>query len=240
MRKVLITINPVIDMETLEVVSHDGQYWAEPEMLACGASSAEKAAANQQASFAQMLYNNYSTYFGQQSSILSDIKDTMEPVLEAGPNQTGFSSAENAALNTEAIDTNAAAAERAGGAVNAELAGRGDNSGLESGVDKQIQAGIKSKAAGSLASEQNEITEENYATGRQNFEEANNTLLNTAGQFNPSSIASEFNTGSENEFNEQSKINTENNALGSELLGGALGLASEFSYGPIGLGFGKG
>lgn len=235
-----IVVNPTLDMETLEWVSSESYEYDGPVEEFCGPSSAETSAAQTQSSFAQMLYNNYSTYFGEQSDILNEIKNSMSPILAAGPNQTGFSAAENAALNTEATDTNAAAAAKASTAVNSELAGRGDNSGLESGVDQQIQAGIKSQAAGNLAAEQNEITQENYATGRQNYFQAAGALGNTAEQFNPASIGSEFNTGEENAFGMNEQIQQQNNALGQDLLGGALGLAGDVAgaYGSVNRGSG--
>lgn len=243
MSKVLITVNPVYEwndeLSAYVLASHDGQYWAEPSMLACGASGAEKAASNQQARFAQMLYNNYANYFGKQSSVLQDIRSQLEPILSAGPNQTGFSAAENAALNTEAVDTNAAAAERAGGAVSSTLAGRGDNSGIESGVDRQIQAGIKSKSAQALASQQNEITAANYETGRENYFKAAGALGGVAEAYNPNAIAGEFNNAESSEFGMESTIQQQNQALGKDIAGGLVGLAGDISFTP-GKGFGFG
>ncbi|HET7150884.1 MAG TPA: hypothetical protein VFI60_05700 [Candidatus Acidoferrum sp.] len=224
MSPVKIRINPTLNMETLEWVSNDGEYWAEPAILMCGASGAEKAAQQQQATFSQMLFDNYANYFGKQSDILSSIKDAMSPILAAGPNQTGFSAAEKAALNTEAIDTNAAASQRAGQAVSSELAGRGNNSGLTSGVDKQIQAGIASKSAQALATQQNEITQADYATGRENFGAAENALERAAGEYNPNAVAEGFNNSNQNAFGMASTINQQNNALGEDILG--LGIAS--------------
>ena len=94
--------------------------------------------------------------------------------------------------NTQALDTtgaNYASAERA---LNGQQAGRGGDSGLESGPQQQQQAALTSAAAGQLSAEQLGIQQQNTATQLQQQQEGASGLLALSGQYNPNATA---NTG---------------------------------------------
>ena len=192
----------------------------------CGPSRAEQQLQGQQQQFSETLMGNYATNFAQQQAVLAHLNSVLSPVVQAGPNQTGFSPSERAALNTEAIDTTGAAAANAERAIGTETAGRNDSGNLpESGVDQTLKAGVASAEAGKLASEQLGITEADYATGRQNFEGAVAGEEALAGQYNPvptGGLASSTNLGA---FKEASQITQENNQVAADIGGGLTSLA---------------
>ena len=71
----------------------------------CGASSQAKNIAEQSSSLGTTLQGNYANNYGIQQNIIGNIRSALNPIVQAGPNQTGFSKAEAAAINTNAIDT---------------------------------------------------------------------------------------------------------------------------------------
>ena len=175
----------------------------------------------------QDLQANYQTNFAEQQSVLANLNQTLGPILAGGPNQTGFSGPELAALNTQAIDTtggNYANAERA---IATQTAGRNDSGNLpESGVDQTLKEQLASTAAGQLSQEQLGITESNYATGRSNFQQAVGGEEALAGQYNPVSTGQLANTSNQNAFGEASAINQQEDQEQADIAGGITSLAT--------------
>lgn len=170
--------------------------------------------------------SNYAQLYGKQSAITQNLTNVLTPIVQAGPSQTGFSAAENAALNSEAINTTGAENRNATQAVGNELAGRGDNSGLASGTEAQIKASLASSGAEQLAGEQLGITKANYAQGNKNYNAAVEGLSNVAGIENPNPTASEANTAGENAFKSADTIQQQKQQALSQEIGAAEGLAT--------------
>lgn len=154
----------------------------------CGASPEQKQLAQEQADFYKELKANYSKVWGQQQSILAALTKEFQPILEAGPNQKGFSSEEEAALRTQASDTTANAAQQADVALGGKMNSMGDAS-IPSGAKLQLESGLLNSAAQENAGLQNKITGENYAVGRENFLNAATALDTSAGMLGPSGAA---------------------------------------------------
>jgi hypothetical protein len=206
----------------------------------CGPSSQEQQLEAQQASMAQLLQQDYTSRFAQQTEALKNLNTALSPMIAAGPNQQGFSPAELAARTTNAIDTTAGNFRNAKQEAQTTLAGQGGGgtSGLASGIDKQIEGSIASEGAGQLSQEENEIARENYATGRQNFWQAETGGMALSGQYNPlgfSSAESGANTGA---FQEAETINQQNSQgwadIGGAILGGAKVASSFFPKSGVG------
>jgi hypothetical protein len=157
----------------------------------CGPSKAEVLQQQESANFAQQLQANYSTRFGQQSDVLNSINRSLSPVLAAGPSQQGFSAQELAARNTQAINNAGAASKNAQQAAANFGAGQGGggSSGITSGIQQQIQGSIASGAANQLAGAQNQITQENYAQGNQNYWKAQGGMQALASGYTPNAGA---------------------------------------------------
>jgi hypothetical protein len=152
----------------------------------CGPSSSMRSLANSNADFTNTLQSSYAQNFGEQQGILSSLNNALEPILQGGPNQQGFSAAENAALTGSAINS-AAAANRNAQVVAGSSAG--GNTGVTTGGQKQLESQIASTVGTGLASNENQINLANYATGRQNFFGAESALGGVAAEYNPNATA---------------------------------------------------
>ena len=200
----------------------------------CGPSSQEEQLAGSESSFMQTLQSNYATNFAEQQNVLANLNQTLSPIVAAGPNQQGFSPSELDALNTQAIDTTGQNYKQAAVALNDETAGRNDSGNLpQSGVDQQLQEGLASSAAGQLSGEELGITQQNYATGRSNFQNAVGGEEALAGQYNPVSTGGLANNAGATAFGEENTINQQANSeeadIASAVPAGARALSAGIS-----------
>lgn len=160
---------------------------------------------------------------------MDSLNSSLTPIVNAGVNQQGFSPQELAAQNTQALNTTGGNYANAARALGGQLAGRGGDSGLESGIDQQIKAGLASNAAGQLSNEQLGITQKNYETGRENYERAVGGLQQLSGDYNPTGYASQATSANNQAFSQENTINTQNQALTKDIYGmsiAALGAAT--------------
>jgi hypothetical protein len=157
----------------------------------CGATQQQQDITNEQQQFYQQLSNEYSTVFGQNQAITGALTSAFTPILQAGPSQTGMSAAEEQALRTQASEGVATDYAQAAKATAQQLAARGGgNTVLPSSVTANIQAQQANQAAATRATQQLGITQQNYALGRENWQQAAGVLSSTAGLLNPTSYAS--------------------------------------------------
>lgn len=187
----------------------------------CGPSSAETSQQASTASFANLLQSNYAPLFAKQQGVLDSLNKSLSPISAAGPSQRGFSGAETSALQTQAIENAGAAARSAEQAARTFGAGEGGGatSGVTSGITKQIESAIASQQAGKESEELNKINLADFQQGNQNFWRAQGGMEALASQYNPASTASEALNAGGQSFQEASKINQENNALGEDIAG---------------------
>ena len=193
----------------------------------CGPTSAQQHLEGSEQQFMSELQNNYATNFGEQQQVLNHLNSVLAPILQAGPNQTGFSPEEKAALNTQAIDSTGASAAMAQRAIANETAGRNDSGNLgEAGNVAALKAGAASAGAGQLASEELGITEADYATGRSNFNNAVGAEEGVAGQFNPVATGSLATSANSTAFSEATQIAQEQAQEEADIAGGVTSLAT--------------
>lgn len=201
----------------------------------CGSSSQQNqleqqqaANAAQQNTFMQDYFAQYQKQLGLQSGVLAQIQANLQPILNAGINQQGFSKQELGALNTEALNqTGANYANAARAAQTAQAAGT--DSTIMSGVAQQQRAAVASAAAGQTSQEELGITNANYAQGRQNYLTALGNLQNVAAMYNPQSYggleqgaANGASSATSAAFNEATQINQENNQWEADVAGGIM------------------
>ena len=188
----------------------------------CGPSSAQQNLASSQSAFFGQLMSSYQQNFGNQQAIFSSIRDALSPIMHAGPDQMGFSAAENAALTGNAINATAA------GARNAQViaaSSAGGNTGVTTGGQKQLEAAIASGATQNLSRNLNEINLANAATGRQNFFNAEAGLSGLASLENPIGYAGAANNAGGQAFNEATQIQNMKNQEQADIGGAITGLA---------------
>ena len=191
----------------------------------CGPSQQMKSLLNSQQAFFQNLTASYQQNFGEQQGILSALTNTLSPIFEAGPNQMGFSASENAALTGAAIN-NAAAANRNAQVIAASSAG--GNTGVTTGGQKQLQAGIAASTGNQLSSNLNQIQLENARTGRANFLAAESGLAGVAGMESPLGYAGAANNAGSEAFSEATQIQNMKNQEEADIGGAVAGLAGGF------------
>ena len=193
----------------------------------CGPSNAEQNIAATQSQFMSTLQGNYNTNFANQQAVLANLNQTLQPILQAGPSQQGYSPQELAALNTQAIDQAGGNYKNAAVALNNQLAGRNDSGNLpESGVDQTLKEQLASASAGELSKEQLGITEGNYATGRQNFGAAVSGEEALASGYNPVQTGQLANNANQSAFSEANTINQQQNQEQADIFGGIASLAT--------------
>ena len=151
----------------------------------CGASSQAKNIAEQSSSLGTTLQGNYANNYGIQQNIIGNIRSALNPIVQAGPNQTGFSKAESAAINTNAIDTAGQQAKSLQQQINTQASGRGGGTGLKTGATTALDTGANQLVANNLATSENAATEASYAQGNENYNAAVGGLNSLAGTLNP-------------------------------------------------------
>src|SRR4029077_14985215 len=122
----------------------------------CGPTAPEQTLESSEQSLASSTQQDFLQRFSQQGQTLGQLNNILQNV-QNGKLLPGFSSATNAALNTQAIDTTAGNFRAAQQSANNANAGRGGNSGLQPGTVGQENATIASNAASQLSSQQQQI-----------------------------------------------------------------------------------
>src|SRR4029077_7311854 len=149
----------------------------------------------------------------------------------------GFSSATNAALNTQAIDTTAGNFRAAQQSANNANAGRGGNSGLQPGTVGQENATIASNAASQLSSQQQQIQLANQQAAQQNTAMTLGGYQSLACLQNPEGFGSLASSANQGAFGEANQIAQQQNQKEADIAGGITGLAMDaatFGAGAIG------
>ena len=195
-----------------------------PVALTCGASQEQKDTEQAQSDFMKQTMQQSQEVFGATNSVFQGLMKTFAPIVAAGPSQKGFSPQEESNLNSQAITQTGQAYKNAAAAVgNAQAAQGGGTMALPSGAQVGQNLQLASSAANQTSSELSQITENNYATGRQNYEQAVQGELAAPGVFNTSTGASNAGTSSgEATANTANQIAQQNNSWMSAV-SGALG-----------------
>jgi hypothetical protein len=193
--------------------------------LCCGASSEQKQVEASQQAFYTQLTSEYGTVFGENQAILGALTKSFEPILSAGINQQGFSPAELANLNAQAVTgtgQNYAKAEKALAA--GQAAEGGGTSYIPTGAKMEQQRQLATSAAENESAIESNIVAQNYATGRQNYLEAAGMLGGVAGQYNPTGYAGAATGAGSAASTTANEISQANNSW-MGLVTGALGAA---------------
>jgi hypothetical protein len=194
-----------------------------------------KEAQAQQADLSEAMGADYKSRFGEQTNLIDALTRAMSPALSTGASSHGYSASELSAKNTEALDAAGASYKNAAQAAGNAMAGRGGDSGLVSGVDQQIRASIASKAASDLARRQNEIVDEDFSVGRDEYHRAEAGLDFLAEKvLDPTALGADAIGANKESFLEANANNNANNQKWADiggLLGGATKLIPGISTG---------
>lgn len=146
----------------------------------------------------------------------------LSSIYQKGPNQEGFSGAETANLNAQAVEGTAENYGNAARATGEAEAGQGGGTNaLPTGAQSAIQSGIATSAAQEESKQENQIETANYNQGYNEWEAAGGGLESIAAGENPAGYES-------NETSAGSAAGTTASQIASEddsWLNGAIGAA---------------
>ena len=160
------------------------------QCLGVGASGGSKLI-NQEANSAYTTaINQASQEFGDANAVFNDLVKSTAPIVAAGPEQTGFSAQQEAAINANTIDTTAAQYKNAATAVKSDIAGQGGgNIALPSGANIATEEALAEAGAQQTASGLRSNLQADYAAGNQNWQFATGALTKAPGVFSDANTA---------------------------------------------------
>lgn len=214
--------------------------WTGPVLYMKGASQQQTDLANSQANFYNTMTKDYNTQFANQSAILSSLRNSLSPVLSGGINQYGFSTPEENALTSTAIQSNAQAARNVSQALREnQVAAGGGNVLLPTGAQEAQKGALAQQSADALSNSLLGIKQAGYQQGRQNYLSAVNALGGVASQYDPTAFAGQATGAGNAAFGSATEVNKENAAaspwnLVGGILGGAVGAGLDAFTGGIG------
>lgn len=204
----------------------------------CGPSKQEKDQAIASAGFTQTLRQHYAQLYSQQQGTLDKLNDAI-----SAPSTLGFSPAERATYNTQALEGTAGNYANARRSVANFSAGQGGGSstGIQSGVNQQLQAQAANEAAKTLSDEELGITQADYNQGRIEKQKNIAGLQALAGAYDPNNASGQSLQAGEQAFS-QAKSNREASQAGWKALAGlGTSLATSFIPGAgLAMGLAKG
>lgn len=165
-----------------------------------GPSRAQVNAQQQTTSMANALQSNYLQQFGQYENIAQQLNQNLNQELVQGENGQGLTSAQLAGLNTQALNNTGQNFKNAQIAAQTRGAGMGDNSGLTSGIQKQINASIASAGANALSNQQLSIQQMNANEALNKQQQALAGLSALSGQFQSGAFNASGQEASQNQL----------------------------------------
>lgn len=219
-------------------------FWYDGKIaLLCGATQAQTANQQAEANFYTQATQQASQVFGASSQVFQQLQSTFAPTVAAGPSQEGFSAAELANQRSQAITNNGVATRNAEQAAGESIAaqGGGNNPALQSGTNAGVKANIDIEGADNTANALSQITANDYATGRANYDTAVSGLEGSSAVFNPSTSATGAATGAGTAAgDEANQIAASANSPWQAALGALGGVAGSFASGGLGKLIGSG
>jgi hypothetical protein len=217
------------DRQDRHIITRDVRRPFFGQTAACkGASAQQTQLADSQQNFYNTLSSNYSQQFANQNAILGTLQNSLNPIVQAGPNQFGFSKAETNNLNSQALQGTGQQFKNASKALGESQAAQGGgNSYLPTGAQAQQQESLAASGANQASNQLMDIQQKGYDTGRAQYNAAVGQLGGVAGMYNPNGVAGEANTSGANAANTANQVTQLNNAASPwNLVGGILGGAA--------------
>ena len=230
-----IVLQMLDNPEAYGIIEKIGYEYQGPISLACGATPQQNQIEGSQQSFMAQAQQQASTVFSGSSQVFNGLMATFAPTVAAGPNQQGFSATEDANLKSQAVTQTGASFRNARQELGENLAASGGgNTALPSGVAANEETQLAEAGAGQTASQLGQIQEANYATGRQNYENAVQGELAAPGAFNAATTAlGGANQSGEAAANTANQIATQNNSWVQGVTGALGAIGGSFATGGL-------
>lgn len=204
----------------------------------CGSSKSEQVAQQSEQGLSDLMMADFRQRFADQTSAIAQLNEAYDPTIAAGPDQQGMGANELAADNTAIINQTGQNYANAKAALQTTLDARGGgNVALPSGTEGVLQEALASKEAGQQSAEQLALTQQNYALGRQRYQQAVAGKQALLGVYDPTAYGKGAGSGYESSFQMAHTINQENNQEVADITGAAVGAgidAATFGAGALG------
>lgn len=136
----------------------------------CGPSKAAKNLNNQVQDFNKQVTSEAGTIFGNSNTVFNNILNATQSIVQGGPSQAGFSQNELNAMNASNVENAGAMARNLkGAAASSGAAIGGGNSVAPAGSTQAAVTSAEQAAAALQAQGANNIVQQDFATGNQNF-----------------------------------------------------------------------
>lgn len=188
----------------------------------CGASSQQNQVESEQNQFYEQAMQEQSAAYSEDQEILNQMKSIYTPILQAGPNQKGFSQEEDNTLNATAVEGTAENYEQAAKAVGEQTAAEGGgDTPITSGGNTELKAQTAAASAQQESSEENQIEEADYSQGYNEWQNAATGLATVAGQLNPTAYENAATSAGSATSTTANEIAQENNSWINAAIGAA-------------------
>lgn len=210
----------------------------------CGPSSALKSINNQIQQFSSKVTDEAGQIFQGASDVFNTIKNGMTGIVNSGPSQTGWSQAQQNAVDARTVQAGATEARnlKASAAAGVAAIGGGNVVTPAGGTQATVMAADQ-KAAADTAAQENENLIENYKQGNENWKTATGALENSTQVFNPATSANaEAGTAQKDAETSQQNIDTQSNWAMNDVMKlstAAIGAGVSAFTGGLGAGFAK-
>ena len=187
----------------------------------CGPTGAQTAVQNEDIATMQQYDQEMQTQYANQTALYNSVNSVLQPILQKGPNQTGFTQGEVNNLDAQAVEGTATTYSQAAAAAGDQVAAEGGGSNpLPSGGQTQLKEQIAASAAQQESSQESQIQQADYSQGYSEFQNAEEGEMAIATGENPLGYASATNTANANAGNEANTIaaqdtSWENAAIGA-------------------------
>ncbi len=217
-----ISVNPILDMETLrwlpcQIYDYDG-----PILRFKGDKTAEEAE-KEQLGFMNQMMNVFQAQYGSQKNILDFLTKTMQPQIA---NPTGYQPQDLAAMRTAASNTVSQEFTKARQAAANLVPGGGSKLAGVAGTTLQTQAAIDAAQAGAESETQTRIDLANAQLREENRRFATSVLSGTAQQYDPLGFASGVENAGSGISNLSGAVTSANGPGVGQILGGIVGGAA--------------
>lgn len=230
-----ITINPVLDMETLTWVADDGTYeYAGPLVKFESTSSNAKANQAAQAEFYKSMTTEQAETFGEDQSLLQQVQAQTLPILQKGPLQYGYSPQLDALLQSS---IKSAGSQATANAVNAtELSAKQARGGAPApaGADAELQDVAETLGGQQTATNLQNEKLSGFQAGNQLYTQALGALTGEQSLLNPAQYATAATGAGSAATNATQLADSERSNLLQSVLGGAVSSVASGLTGGLG------
>jgi hypothetical protein len=143
----------------------------------CHASGQEKTAYQNQVNTTAAVNSHLNTIFKDNTNMLGNLRSSLQPIIDAGISQYGYTKPQDTAIRTGTADSISGSNESESNAVRSDVAAvGGGNTALASGSKSMIDASLGAGEAENQLANQNAVTQQGFTQGRQNFLDASASL----------------------------------------------------------------